>query len=140
VIPMKLGLLALDLILVVLVAGGIAIGQPGREHAHSATAAPHSHASGPTVSMAKSYRFEPALIEVPAGATLTWLNDDNFTHNVKLSGGVGVDWTSPTLRPGESTGFKFEAPGTYEYLCVFHSQNMRARVVVLPKQEPEGEA
>jgi plastocyanin len=34
------------------------------------------------VQLPKSYRFEPAAITVPVGATVTWTNDDNFTHNV----------------------------------------------------------
>ncbi len=81
--------------------------------------------------MAKSYRFEPIVIEVPAGTTVTWINDDNFTHNVQFTG--GNDWTSPSLKPGDSLTHQFDAPGTYAYQCVFHSQNMRGQVVVLPR-------
>ena len=36
--------------------------------------------------MAKSYRFDPETIEVKAGSTVTWTNDDNFTHTVKVDG------------------------------------------------------
>src|SRR6185503_2757025 len=36
------------------------------------------------VSMAKSYRFDPATIEIKAGQTVTWTNNDNFTHTVKV--------------------------------------------------------
>ena len=38
------------------------------------------------ISMAKSYRFDPKVIEVDAGSTVTWTNDDNFTHTVKVDG------------------------------------------------------
>ena len=38
------------------------------------------------VAMAKSYRFEPKVIEVDAGETVTWTNDDNFTHTVRVDG------------------------------------------------------
>ena len=36
--------------------------------------------------MAKSYRFDPETIEVKAGSTVTWTNDDNFTHTVQVDG------------------------------------------------------
>ena len=38
------------------------------------------------VTMAKSYRFEPKAIEVRAGDAVTWTNDDNFTHTVRVDG------------------------------------------------------
>ena len=37
-----------------------------------------------TVELPKSYRFAPAAITVPAAATVTWTNHDDFTHNVRL--------------------------------------------------------
>ena len=36
--------------------------------------------------MAKSYRFDPKRIEVDAGSSVTWTNDDNFTHTVQVDG------------------------------------------------------
>ncbi|HEX2141378.1 MAG TPA: plastocyanin/azurin family copper-binding protein, partial [Candidatus Limnocylindria bacterium] len=36
------------------------------------------------IDLPQSYRFEPALITVPAGTTVTWTNNDQFTHNVRL--------------------------------------------------------
>lgn len=38
------------------------------------------------VTMAKSYRFDPPVIAVPVGTTVTWHNDDNFTDDVHLLG------------------------------------------------------
>ena len=38
------------------------------------------------VSMAKSYRFDPDVIRIKAGETVTWTNNDNFTHTVKVEG------------------------------------------------------
>ena len=38
------------------------------------------------VSMAKSYVFEPKVIEIESGQTVTWTNDDNFTHTVQVDG------------------------------------------------------
>jgi len=41
------------------------------------------------VAMAKSYRFEPRVTEARAGSTVTWTNQDNFTHTVTPE--VGCD-------------------------------------------------
>jgi plastocyanin len=38
------------------------------------------------VAMAKSYRFDPKTIEIDAGETVTWTNEDNFTHTVQVDG------------------------------------------------------
>ncbi len=80
------------------------------------------------VELPKSYRFEPAAIQVVAGTTVTWTNDDNFTHSVELEGQaapVGV------MKPGESATYTFSAPGTYPYICTFHPQDMRGVVEVV---------
>ncbi len=82
-----------------------------------------------TVDLPPSYRFEPAAISVAAGTTVTWTNSDNFTHSVKfLDGGLP---TEPMLMPpGASTTFTFATPGTYNYLCHLHAQNMKGTVIV----------
>ena len=38
------------------------------------------------VAMVKSYRFEPGTIEIDAGRSVTWTNEDNFTHTVQVDG------------------------------------------------------
>jgi plastocyanin len=120
-----------------LAAGYIARSADPPQNAASANAA-SAHASetqATLVWMAKSYRFDPLVIEIPAGTTLTWVNDDNFTHNVQFTG--GLQWTSPAVRPGESTSYTFDVPGTYDYLCVFHSHNMRGQIVVLARSNEQ---
>jgi plastocyanin len=72
---------SLGLIAVALLAAGYAVrlsDQPKDAAALGESAAASSQA--PVVRMAKSYRFAPPAIEIPAGTTLTWINDDNFTH------------------------------------------------------------
>ncbi len=81
------------------------------------------------VKMARSYRFDPAVIKVKVGTTVTWVNDDNFTHDVRFTRGP-VQFHSPPLRPGDKTSFTFTQPGEYEYECSFHPQNMKGKVVV----------
>lgn len=77
------------------------------------------------VSMAKSYRFDPKTIEIKAGDTVTWTNDDNFTHTVKVDGQedhkVGQD---------ENVSIMFSTPGTYHYVCTLHRKDMDGTVIV----------
>ena len=78
-----------------------------------------------SVDLPKSYKFAPAAITVVAGSTVTWTNDDNFTHSVRIEGGEPL-----VMKPGESVQHTFDAPGTFRYDCSFHPQNMKGSVVV----------
>jgi plastocyanin len=80
-----------------------------------------------TVELPKSYRFEPEAIEVDVGTTVTWVNQDDFPHNVHLLD--GSDRTEP-LPVGESAQVTFEEPGTIEYECSLHPQQMQGTVLV----------
>ena len=77
------------------------------------------------VSMAKSYRFDPGTIEVKAGATVTWTNNDNFTHTVQVDG-----QSDHKVGRGDSVSIRFDKPGTYEYVCTLHSKDMEGTVIV----------
>jgi plastocyanin len=77
------------------------------------------------VSMAKSYRFDPKTIEIKAGDTVTWTNDDNFTHTVRLDG-----QEDHKVERGESVSITFADPGTYDYVCTLHSKDMDGEVIV----------
>jgi plastocyanin len=77
------------------------------------------------VAMAKSYRFEPKTVEIAAGRTITWTNDDNFTHTVKVDGGE-----DHKVGRGESVSIEFDTPGTYHYVCTLHSNDMDGEVIV----------
>ena len=77
------------------------------------------------VQLPKSYRFEPEAITVPVGATVTWTNDDNFTHNVTFEGSEPM-----TMSPGASTTRTFDSAGTFAYQCTLHPQDMQGTVEV----------
>jgi plastocyanin len=77
------------------------------------------------VTMAKSYRFDPQTIEVKAGATVTWTNDDNFTHTVRVDG-----QEDHKVGQGETVSIRFDRPGTYHYVCTLHRQDMDGEVIV----------
>jgi plastocyanin len=77
------------------------------------------------VTMAKSYRFEPTAIQIEAGETVTWTNDDNFTHTVQVDGRQDHE-----VGKGESVSFAFDDPGTYHYVCTLHERDMDGTVIV----------
>jgi plastocyanin len=77
------------------------------------------------VTMAKSYRFDPKTIEVDTGSTVTWTNDDNFTHTVQVDG-----QEDHKVGQGESVSIAFGTPGTYHYVCTLHRQDMDGEVIV----------
>jgi plastocyanin len=77
------------------------------------------------VAMAKSYRFDPKTIEVEAGQSVTWTNEDNFTHTVQVDG-----QEDHKVERGESVSLAFDKPGTYHYVCTLHSQDMEGEVIV----------
>ena len=77
------------------------------------------------VSMAKSYVFEPKVIQIDAGDTVTWTNDDNFTHTVQVDG-----QEDHKVEQGESVSIDFDTPGTYHYVCTLHEKDMDGEVIV----------
>jgi plastocyanin len=77
------------------------------------------------VSMPKSYRFDPETIEISAGDTVTWTNNDNFTHTVKFDG-----QEDHKVGRGDSVSITFDKPGTYHYVCTLHSTDMHGTVIV----------
>jgi plastocyanin len=93
----------------------------------SAAAAPVETAQ---VSMPPSYRFDPPAIQVPAGTTVSWRNDDNFTHSVSISGGA---FPFLNLPPGQSDALIFDQPGAYDYVCTYHAQDMRGTIIVVAR-------
>ena len=77
------------------------------------------------VQMAKSYRFDPKTIEIKAGDTVTWTNNDNFTHTVEVDG-----QEDHKVGRGDSVTITFDRPGTYHYVCTLHSKDMDGEVIV----------
>lgn len=96
----------------------------------SACAGP-APAAGPAttdrVDMPRSYLFRPAGITVAPGTAVTWTNSDQFSHTVRL---IGTGEVIGMAKPGETLTYTFARPGTYEYDCSLHPQNMKGTVTV----------
>jgi plastocyanin len=83
------------------------------------------------VDLPPSYRFAPSDVSVPAGATVTWTNHDNFTHSVQFLDG-GLPNAPLVMEPGQTATFTFPSAGLFHYKCHLHPQNMRGSVTVSP--------
>lgn len=61
--------------------------------------------------------FQPANLEVTAGTTVTWLNEDAAPHTATAKDHA---WDSGIFNRGQSWSHTFDQPGTYDYYCVVH--------------------
>jgi plastocyanin len=94
----------------------------GQKDSEPPSAAP---AKGVDEIAAKDLKFSPAVVEVPAGTTVTWKFDDRgVPHDVKADG-----WSSGKPRKSGSFSHTFSNPGSYDYVCTIHPK-MTGRVVV----------
>jgi cytochrome c peroxidase len=72
--------------------------------------------------------FAPTHVRLKAGQTLTVLNDDTRTHNVRIFD-PRLDFNSGAQEPKESVTIRFPAAGTFEAFCGIHP-SMRLKVDV----------
>ena len=80
-----------------------------------------------TVSQANKL-FAPNHIRLPLGQTLTVLNDDTRTHNVRIFD-HRFDFNSGAQEPNESVTIRFPVAGAFEAFCGIHP-SMRLQVEV----------
>ena len=82
-----------------------------------------------TVSI-KNFAFDPAVITVKVGTTVTWTNSDQDPHTVTSDGKSGPLNSKP-LNAGDTYQYTFTQAGTFSYLCTIHPF-MTATVTVTP--------
>jgi plastocyanin len=124
------GVAALGLAAVAVAANACEVGAD-----HAAGLWPMQVAAAPATETAniKIFQFQPKTIEVRAGTTITWTNDDNIDHTV-TSGtpdAPSPDFDSGGFGKGQSFSATFAQPGEYAYFCARH-KSMRGLVKVLP--------
>lgn len=79
----------------------------------------------------KLFQYQPGRIQVQAGTTVTWLNEDEIFHTVtagepdKKGGGFDAALDGK----GKSFSFTFSQPGIYTYYCDRH-EHMRGEIEV----------
>jgi plastocyanin len=85
-------------------------------------------ASGVTIT--RAFTFDPTLLSVDRGATVTWTNTDIIQHTV-TSGepGAPTGRFDKTVEPTATFSFTFADAGTYDFFCNFH-RSMVGQIVV----------
>jgi plastocyanin len=78
------------------------------------------------VTLPKSYRFDPPVIEVAPGTAVTWENEDSFTHTIRFDD----DPETAELEPGDSYTREFPEQGAFRYVCTLHPHDMEGEVLV----------
>ncbi len=74
----------------------------------------------------KLFQYQPGKTQVKAGATVTWINEDEIYHSItadKNSFAAALDGK------GKSFSFTFDQPGLYSYFCDRH-EHMRGEIEV----------
>ena len=79
----------------------------------------------------RDFSFAPVALTVPAGTTVTWINDDDEPHTVVESDAL---FKSHALDTGDKFSFTFTTPGKFQYFCTIHA-HMVGTVVVEPSQQ-----
>ena len=72
----------------------------------------------------QNFSFQPSNIIVKKGETVTWVNKDSATHNIK-----GDNFTSGSLGNGATYKNTFNVTGVFNYICSVHP-SMKGTVTV----------
>ena len=117
-----LSVLALVLLLVGCGGGGESTEDGGGD----AAAASSDSAEAGSVTIA-DLKYSPADLEVSAGSTVTWTNDDDAPHTVTFDDDAVSD--SEELAKGDEFSATFDEAGEFSYVCAIHP-DMKATVTV----------
>lgn len=76
----------------------------------------------------KDKKFSESKVEIAAGDTIRFVNDDDTTHNVHSSGD-GQAFDLGAQSPGAESSHTFSGPGTVKVRCAIHPK-MKMTVTV----------
>jgi plastocyanin len=75
-----------------------------------------------------NFTFDPPVLTMKAGTTVTWVNNDDIPHLVSEKDGK---FRSSALDTGDKFSQTFSAAGTIEYFCAIHP-HMTGKIIVEP--------
>ena len=93
-----------------------------------ALAAASAFAASEIVVQQKDLAFIPEKVQIQAGDTLVFTNEDNYGHNMH-STSAGAEFDLGRQAPGTRVPYVFRRAGTFEVYCRIHPK-MRLEVVV----------
>ena len=118
---------------------GGAVEAPEAATQRASAEAAGSSGDGRTVTI-KLIAFTPTRIEVPAGGTVTWKQDDVATHTVtsgqvEQAGGTATatpdgTFDSGNISKGQDFKYTFAEPGEFPFYCAVHPATMTGVIAV----------
>jgi amicyanin len=86
-----------------------------------------SPVTGVTHMNMQNFAYQVANMQVRAGTTVTWTNQDSVPHSITFKNGMK---DSGLLYQGQSFSYTFNTPGTYQYYCSVHPYMVATVTVV----------
>ena len=80
--------------------------------------------------------YSPALVTVPPGSTITWVNRGTSDHSVNGDGGSRP--SSPALAPGDAYSYTFRSEGEFSYHDGNNPESVGRIVISAGAPAPEG--
>lgn len=77
----------------------------------------------------KDSRFDPKDIEISAGDTVTFTNNDPFDHTVTSAADSAIEYNSGEIGQDATFEQTFDTAGTYDFFCLIHP-TMRGAITV----------
>ena len=74
----------------------------------------------------KDKKFSAKKLEIAAGDTINFKNEDSVKHNILIK---GTDYNSGIQEPGQEASYSFAAAGKYKVRCGIHPK-MKMTVTV----------
>lgn len=84
--------------------------------------------SKPAAITIDNFSFNPAVLEIPVGTTVTWTNRDDIPHTVAEK---SIAWRSKPLDSDDTFSHTFDAAGEFQYFCTLHP-HMQGTIMVKP--------
>jgi plastocyanin len=85
--------------------------------ARQPVAARQPAARRPVTVVLRNTTFVPGRVQITAGTTVIWRNDDQLIHTVTAN---DKSFDSGLLQPGKTYSRTFDKPGQYAYYCLPH--------------------
>ena len=86
------------------------------------------------------FNFDPGVMVVGVGSTVTWVNQDNAPHTATADD--ESVFKSDVLRNGQTFSFSFDAPGEFKYYCELHGsqggEGMSGTIKVVTRRSTSG--
>jgi plastocyanin len=82
--------------------------------------------AGATVDI-KNFTFNPNILSIKTGTTVTWVNNDSAPHTITSD--TGTLLKSDTIAPGQSFSFTFAKGESVDYHCSIHT-TMKGKIIV----------